>query len=115
MSAVQLDIAKIVKRALTLCFAMRQLRFVIVALFILVQSFTIAHAAQNNNAPHEHNGISCEIALIAPDADVTEPPIAVFTCPEPVYQPVSLPPFVSQVFITHYCRAPPGRGPPHLS
>lgn len=103
------------KAVLSASVSARYWRGVLAILFIAAQSFTVSHAAQYNNAPHEHNGVTCEIALIAPDVDLIEPPVInfdglpVFTIETPAAPQTA--PFIP----ANPCRAPPGRGPPSLS
>lgn len=115
MTPVQINIIGMLKAVLTPCMSARYWRGVLAIVFILAQGFTVSHAAQYNNAPHEHNGVACEITLIAPDADIIEPPT-------PEYEP--LPRFIVEtvfavqitpLIIANPCRAPPGRGPPNPS
>ena len=87
-------------------------RALCLSVFFIIQSLTLSHAVEYNGEPHEHDGIVCEVTLIAVDTDdVTPPPvmvsapdayivIAVYTVPqEPEY-------------LRPDGRAPPGRSPP---
>lgn len=115
MSPMHINIVKALTDASASRLPLRHLRFVLAALFIFAQGFTVSHAVQYDNAPHEHNGVACEITLIAPDVDLIEPPLPVLGLPDPLFIDVVAPPFMAQFFVTHHCRAPPGRGPPNPS
>ena len=85
---------------------------VLLCLYVIIQSFTLAHATAHNDEPHEHNGVECQITLLAVEADVILPPPPVIMTPEPYYVPVSCQAAIESIDITPPCRAPPGRGPP---
>ena len=84
----------------------------VVALFLTAQGFSQAHAASNGGVDHTHDGVACDVALVAAEQTVLTPPPA-----EPA-------PFAGVTKITHTnfnsepaypCfdgRAPPPRGPP---
>lgn len=93
-------------------FKSRTFRAVLLCLYVLIQSFSLSHAAEHNGEDHEHNGVVCEITLIAPEADVILPPSLTIITPEPYDVPISYQACVGSIFITPPCRAPPSRGPP---
>jgi len=99
-------------------------RCLCLCLFFLVQTFTISHAAEFNQNPHEHHqhhdhhedeGVPCSISLIAPEVEVIMPPAPVVPAPHAFKTPMRLTPFASQRYIYNECRAPPGRAPPATS
>jgi len=115
MTPAQMNIIGRFKAVLTASLSARYWRGVLAILFIAAQGFTVSHAAQYNNAPHEHNGVTCEIALIAPDVDVIEPPLITFVALPAFKVDIFAAPDITPFIPAHPCRAPPGRGPPTLS
>ena len=82
------------------------------ALFFTVQGFSQAHAAANGGLDHSHDGIACDVTLIAAEQDVLTPPPALST---PVIWPTSaiyVAAPTKAVFQSFDSRAPPPRGPP---
>ena len=80
------------------------------ALTFIVQAASLAHAASNGDAPHEHDGVTCELGLLVVQDAVIEPPIAVPTR-------LHLLP-VRKIFLVRRTIAwtwPPGRAPPPRS
>ena len=92
----------------------RLTRLVCLSLFFLIQTMTLAHAAEFNGEPHEHEGVSCTIALIAPEVDAIIPPAPIMSAPEAFKAPIIFTPFISLRHSAHDCRGPPGRAPPTL-
>jgi len=91
---------------------MRHLRIALAGLFLFMQSYAVSHAAAHNNSPHEHNGVTCEIGLIAPDVDLLEPPVPVVTLRQSFFVDNVAGPLVQPTFISSQSRTPLGRGPP---
>ena len=86
---------------------------VFVALFLLMQSFAVSHASAHGHHDHGHDGIQCEIEVIASEQDGVNPPSAladtVVTSPaETVFRKA----YVSATYPGAGGRAPPPRGPP---
>lgn len=84
-----------------------------VTLFFVTQSLALSHAAEYNNEPHQHDGVVCEVMVIAPDLDVVMPPALIVSTPEAhiserAYSVPSLP-----TYLRPDGRAPPGRSPPN--
>ena len=82
------------------------------ALFFTVQGFSQAHAAYNGNVDHTHDGVACDVALIAAEQTVLTPPAPV---PAPFKLPTrakTLPLTATLTPRSYDCRAPPPRGPP---
>ncbi len=85
------------------------------ALTVFVQTASLAHAVSNGGAPHEHNGVTCELGLLAVQDAVVEPPVAVpvrlFL--QPIRRIVSVRRIVAWTWPPG--RAPPPRSPPTLN
>jgi len=85
-----------------------------IALFFALQSYSLSHASSFGDAPHEHDGIACDITLIAPDEDLNLPTES----PEYIFELFGLPEqysfHVPGTFDTFLTRGPPPRGPPTL-
>jgi hypothetical protein len=82
------------------------------ALFFVAQGFSQAHAASNGDLDHSHDGVACEVALIAAEQVVLTPPAPV---PAPVILPrrIKTPqPVVKSAPRSFDSRAPPLKGPP---
>ena len=82
------------------------------ALFFVTQGFAQAHAASNGDDDHSHEGIACEVALIAAEHVVISPPPPV---PAPVVLPQRIktsPLIIRSAPRSFDSRAPPLRGPP---
>lgn len=82
------------------------------ALFFSVQSLSSAHAAAHGDHDHSHDGIACEITVLAAEKVALTPPPA---------ETVPLPRLIRASFVTPRSdqinfgfneRAPPPRGPP---
>lgn len=86
----------------------------IAALFLLMQSVSIAHASAYGDAPHDHDGVSCAVSLIAESEAEAQPPApqlpqpALTSAPQPSY--ITL--FSSVKLSQNRSRDPPPRGPP---
>ena len=83
-----------------------------IALFFALQSYGVAHASEHSDAPHDHDGVTCSIIVIATDDVVILPPL-------PVYEPIITQTrdfysfsFISAPYTTPQNRAPPPRAPP---
>lgn len=84
----------------------------IAALFLTAQGFSQAHAASNGGLDHSHDGVACDVALVAAEQTVLTPPSPV---PAPVMRPTRAPAYTLAVQPTTRSfdsRAPPPRGPP---
>lgn len=80
------------------------------ALTVFTQTVSLAHAASNGDAPHEHNGIACDLGgLVTPDV-VIEPPVNVPILLD--FKPVKAAISTRQVIAWTW---PPGRAPPPRS
>ena len=82
------------------------------ALFFSVQGFSQAHAVSNGGLDHSHDGVACEVTLIAAEQEVLTPPVAV---PSPFLRPMRADYIVLPTKHTNLSfngRAPPPRGPP---
>lgn len=82
------------------------------ALFFTVQGFSQAHAASNGGVDHSHDGIACDVTLVAAEQ-------AVLTPPQPMPALTMRPTRTSNIaipskpaFRSFDSRAPPPRGPP---
>ena len=84
----------------------------ILALFVLMQGLAAAHASEHGHDPHEHDGVVCEIALIAEETDILLPPVPELPAPASVAEPVPAMSFHSADTPSPRSRAPPGRAPP---
>ena len=82
------------------------------ALFLMVQGVAQAHATANGGVEHTHDGVACDIALIAaPQAVIAPAPIV----PAPKVLPMQAadPIIPATPIYRHFDgRAPPPRGPP---
>jgi hypothetical protein len=90
----------------------KTLMVLMAALFFTVQSFSQAHAAANGSVDHSHEGVACEVAVIAAEQTVLTPPPP---NPAPITQPtrtsnIAVP--TERAFRSFDGRAPPPRGPP---
>lgn len=83
-----------------------------IALFLSVQGLSQAHAATNGGTDHTHDGIACDVALVAAEQVVVTPTPDV---PAPAILPNREANHVipsSQGYRHFDGRAPPPRGPP---
>ena len=88
-------------------------RVLCLSVFFLIQSLTLSHAVEHNGEPHEHDGVVCEVTLIATDVQSVSPPPVIIDVPERF---VSLPVYAvpqAPKYLRPDGRAPPGRSPPH--
>lgn len=83
-------------------------------MFLFVQGVTQAHATEHGEHDHSHDGIECEITLLAVEQIIDEPPVLI---PAPI-KAVSIPNWNISYNNSHLKaydgRAPPPRGPPTL-
>ena len=82
------------------------------ALFFTMQGFAQAHAVSNGGEDHSHEGIACDVALIAAEQVVITPPALL---PTPLILPrrIKAVPLALQPAPRSFdSRAPPPRGPP---
>ena len=82
------------------------------ALFFAMQGFAQAHAASNADVDHTHDGVACDVALVAAEQIILTPP-------QPLPAPLILPtrstvlqPATKPTPRSFDSRAPPPRGPP---
>lgn len=83
-----------------------------ISLFFALQSYSLAHATANANAPHEHDGVACAVTVISSEQTVIIPsapdtPTTVSDTLETFFDA-----FISACYVTSQSRAPPPRGPP---
>lgn len=87
------------------------LNFAIIALLILGQCLTIAHAAEFGTGTHEHGGVECFIAL--PKDNYDTPLLSFSECFQVIIgSQVSSTPVPSTVIISLFYIYPPSTGPP---
>lgn len=81
-------------------------------LFFAVQGFSQAHAAANGGLDHSHDGVACDVALVAAEQTILTPPPP-STAPFIALQNA---PKIAKLQMAAYSnfegRAPPPRGPP---
>ena len=82
------------------------------ALFFAVQGFSQAHAASNGGVDHSHDGVACDVALIAAEQTVLTPPIPTPALTMRPTRTPNIPAPSEPVFRSFDSRAPPLRGPP---
>ena len=85
---------------------------VFLTLFIGLQSYSITHASEHGDAPHEHDGIACSVTVLADDHGVVLPTVPVFETVISDIAETAYPDFTSVLYIRPQGRAPPPRGPP---
>lgn len=91
------------------------LGFLVVGLFVLVQTATLAHASQHGDEKHEHDGVSCEICVTIHDKIIALP-VNGFELEASVYALSILEPkTLSLEWFWPPERAPPPRGPPSFN
>ena len=83
------------------------------ALFVFVQALALGHAAAHADEPHDHYGVTCDLAAVAHVQTVLP---ASSACPLvfPVETGIITPQFSEPVWIRPPGRAPPPRSPPSL-
>ena len=87
-------------------------RALCLSVFFIIQSLMLSHAVEYNDEPHQHDGVVCEVTLIAADVEAVSPPPVIIDVPErfvsvPVYAVPQAPDYLRPDG-----RAPPGRSPP---
>ena len=92
---------------------MVRLRPILLAIALLaMQMVGTAHASEWGNAPHTHDGVVCDIALVVEEVDAVLPP----TAPAPSAPTTLAADWTDAVptraVVTRPARAPPPRGPP---
>ena len=92
--------------------AYRWLIGVFLTLFIGLQSYSIAHASEHGDEPHEHDGVACAVTVISDNHVVVLPPVPVFETVIADASETVYPDFTTALYITPQGRAPPPRGPP---
>ena len=86
----------------------------VVTLFLLVQGVSQAHATANGGFDHTHDGIACDVALVAAEQVVLTPPFVVKVPVELTVTPFWQPRIVKNPPRNFDGRAPPPRAPPTL-
>lgn len=82
------------------------------ALFLAVQGFSQAHAVSNGGLDHSHDGVACEVTLIAAEQEVLTPPLPVTAhFVRPMRTDYVVPP-AKPGNLNFDSSAPPPRGPP---
>lgn len=87
-------------------------RVLCLSAFFIIQSLTLSHAVEYNGEPHEHDGIVCEVTLIASDVEAVVPPAVIIVVPERF---ISVPAYTvpqAPKYLRPDGRAPPSRSPP---
>jgi len=82
------------------------------ALFLTVQGLSQAHAITNGGVDHSHDGVACDVALVAAEQAVITPPADI---PALVILPSREIGFIAPTSFEYRQfegRAPPPRGPP---
>ena len=83
-------------------------------LLIAAQGMAFAHTASFGDAPHDHDGITCDVAVLEDQGDIALPPPPL---PNPPVLALADTPrvfaFVSAPVTQPPARAPPPRAPPH--
>jgi len=82
--------------------------------FLLTQGFAQAHEVAHGDEDHSHDGVACEINLVAVEQINIAPPLPVFTPFKFVTKLNWITPLESGRPNTFDSRAPPPRGPPAL-
>lgn len=86
----------------------------LIALCFAAQSYSLSHATSFGDAPHNHDGIECEITLVTANEDVSLPTptlenkVEGYTVATPYKRTIQRP------YLAFSSRAPPPRGPPTL-
>ncbi len=93
-------------------FTYRWLTGAFVALFFVLQSFSLSHASTYGDAPHEHDGVACSVTVLADDQIVILPTAPIFETIDAELSETIYPDFTSALYIRPQSRAPPPRGPP---
>ncbi len=86
----------------------------IVSLFLLVQGVSQAHATANGGLDHTHDGIACDVALIAAEQVTLTPPLRIKAPVELTVEPIWQPHAIRTLPRIYDGRAPPPRAPPTL-
>ena len=82
--------------------------------FLMVQGMSQAHATEHGGEDHSHDGVACEITLIAVEQIIATPPVPVPTPLKAASKSNWAVPFDKDRPRTFDSRAPPPRGPPTL-
>lgn len=85
---------------------------VFLTLFIGLQSYSIAHASEHGDEPHEHDGIACIVTVLVEAEVAILPAPPVFGTVETKLSETVFPGFKSALYLAPQNRAPPPRGPP---
>lgn len=83
-----------------------------VGLFLTVQIASTAHAARYDDAPHEHDGVTCMLGTVAAEDQAVMPLETQSTFQQMAVAPLYTADFTSAAYITPQGRAPPPRSPP---
>lgn len=80
--------------------------------FLAAQSFSLAHASEHGENPHDHDGVVCTVTVLAEDSHglLPEQPVTdyVLTTTAALYHAG----FTSALYLKPQGRAPPPRAPP---
>ena len=92
---------------------MRQWIASLVAVFVLLsQGVAYAHTVEFG-LEHSHDGVVCDIGVLAEDEADVEPPLPAPALPAPPpARPLADTPYASPAIAARPARAPPPRGPP---
>lgn len=82
-------------------------------LIVSLQSSAISHAAQYDDAPHEHDGVVCVVDAITSDTQVVLPAPLILSAPAEQPDAVFETVFNTAAYVTPPGRAPPPRSPPY--
>lgn len=83
-----------------------------VTLFLAVQGISQAHATSNGGEDHSHDGVACDVMLVAAEQVVLTPPPAEPAPFNGVDQKRKVPLQSDPLNLNFSGRAPPPRGPP---
>ena len=86
----------------------------IAMMFLFVQGVSQAHATEHGEHDHSHDGVECEITLLAVEQIITEPPVPIPSRTKTTSKSNWSVPFYKSLTRTFDGRAPPPRGPPTL-
>ena len=88
------------------------LKVVLAALIVWLQAFSLAHAAEHGDEPHEHDGVECELTLFTSEDTVILPSgvASDFAPPTPAIQVRDFGTLDTRTWPPE--RGPPPRGPP---
>jgi len=88
---------------------------VFLALFIGLQSYSIAHASEHIDASHQNDCISCDVTVLADSEVVVTPTSPAIDVIVSEILETTYPNFTSALYLAPSTRAPPPRAPPTLN